>query len=64
MKKIVVDQDRCIGCGACVGIASDTFEFNEDGLSIVKNDEVTEEATDAMNSCPVDAISIEEDKNN
>lgn len=60
MKKVVVDKDKCIGCGACVGIASDTFDFDDDGLSKVIDSNVTDEAKDACESCPTDAISIEE----
>lgn len=31
MKKIIVDDEKCIGCGACVAIDSEHFDFNEDG---------------------------------
>lgn len=57
---IKLDQEKCIGCGACVAIASNNFDFNDDGLSEVKNNEITEETKDAVDSCPVSAISIEE----
>ena len=58
--KLVVDKDICIGCGACQAIAPDVFEIDDDGLatSIVEeiNDEVSEDAIDAKEGCPVDAI--------
>lgn len=62
MKKVIVDQDKCIGCGACVSTANETFDFNEDGLSTVINDTVTEAVENIVNDnvCPVDAISIDE----
>lgn len=60
MEKVFVDHDKCVGCGACVAIAPDTFEFNDDGLSSVKDPKVTDEAKEAMETCPYSAISIKE----
>lgn len=58
--KFKVDKDLCIGCGACQAIAPDVFEIDEDGLAhtIVDEvaDEVTEDAIDAKEGCPVNAI--------
>ena len=58
--KLVVDKDICIGCGACAAICPDVFEIDEDGLavSIVEsiNEEVQEDAIDAKEGCPVNAI--------
>lgn len=62
MEKVKVDQNVCIGCGACVAIAPETFDFNDEGLSTVKDDTVTENAKNASESCPVSAISIIEDE--
>ena len=64
MKKIEVNQSTCIGCGACVQIARDAFKMNEKGLSvpIVEVVEgVTPEIIEAMEACPVNAITIEDD---
>lgn len=36
MKKLVVDQDKCIGCGACVALAPEVFELRDDGKAQVK----------------------------
>ena len=58
--KIKVNQESCIGCGACAAIAEDLFELNDDGLSQAKVTEVPEEkaeqATEAMEGCPTGAI--------
>jgi len=55
-----VDKDICIGCGACAAICPDVFEIDDDGLakSIVDvvPEEVNEDAIDAKEGCPVDAI--------
>ena len=31
--KLNVDQEKCIGCGACVAIAPENFDFDEDMLA-------------------------------
>ena len=33
MEKVRVNQEACIGCGACMAIASDVFEINDEGLA-------------------------------
>ncbi len=63
MKKIMVDVDICTGCGLCVDICPEVFEMKDD-VSIVKTTEVSEEvavkAKEAQESCPAEAIIIEE----
>ena len=58
--KVKVNQDACIGCGACVAIADDIFEINDEGLSEAKVDTVSDDnadkAREAMESCPTGAI--------
>lgn len=58
--KLSVDQEKCIGCGACVAISPENFDFNEDGLSFVKSEEITEKTISAKEACPVYAITTEE----
>ncbi len=61
---IKVDENSCIGCGACVAIAPETFEFDEKGLSKpIEGAAVTDAAKEACGSCPVGAISVEETAN-
>ena len=68
--KLVVDKDICIGCGACAAICPDVFEIDEDGLAVSVvdeiNEEVMEDAIDAKEGCPVNAIKedTEEEKQN
>ena len=67
MEKIKVNKEKCLGCGMCVGINSDVFEFDDDGLTKVNNSNITddnkEEVEEAINSCPVSAIEkVEEEK--
>lgn len=58
--KVAVDQYLCIGCGICVGLCPKVFRIGEDGKSGVCQS-VTEETLspvqEAIDSCPVTAIS-------
>lgn len=58
--KVKVNQDSCIGCGACASICEDVFEIGDSGLSEVKVKEVPADKEDAckeaIESCPTAAI--------
>lgn len=64
--KLVVDKDICIGCGACAAICPDVFEIDDEGLATSIANEVAEEvmddAIDAKEGCPVDAIKEDKDE--
>ncbi len=66
MKKIKVNHEACIGCGACVAIAPDYFEFNDEGLSKPKKQDNLEspDLQNAIDSCPTSAISVGEAQEN
>ena len=59
-----VDKDTCIACGLCPSICPDCFDMEDDGKAGAIVDKVPESSIDsakeAQESCPVDAISIEE----
>ena len=57
MHKIVIDKEKCIGCGACVATCPETFDM-KDGKATAKNVEEITCEKDAKAGCPVDAISI------
>ena len=62
--KVKINEDSCIGCGACQSICEDVFELNDEGLSSIKVDEVEEKdhqaVRDAADACPTSAIEIKE----
>ncbi len=62
-RRVVVDQDECIGCGTCEGICPEVFQLDEEtGKSqVIKSEGGLEDLIqDAIDSCPVEAINWEE----
>ena len=58
--KVSVDENKCIGCGACISVCPEVFELNENGKSRVKQEETDLECCkEAKDICPVDAITID-----
>lgn len=63
-KKVIVDQDTCIGCNTCTLIDPDTFELNQSTFKaqVKKQPEtITPANQSAVDCCPVGAISIVEE---
>lgn len=62
--KAFVDRDACIGCGLCTTICPEVFEMDDEGIATVIADPIPadakETAIEAKDSCPTEAISIEE----
>ena len=61
--KAKVIEDKCIGCGQCMGIIDTVFQIrDEDGIAHVIVDEIEEkdmeEVEMAKESCPTEAIEI------
>lgn len=71
MAKIIHDKEKCIGCGSCVAICSKYWKMAEDGKVNLLNSNLNKETgnfelevkslecnQDAIDSCPVQCISI------
>ena len=56
MKKVVINKDKCLGCGMCVGIESDVFDFDDDGLAKVNNDNINDAIYDASKKLNQDTV--------
>lgn len=56
---IIIDADACIGCETCVELCPDVFEMDGGGeKAIVTDPDSTAECVDeAIDTCPVEAIS-------
>ena len=61
--KVRIDEDACVGDGTCVEVCPEVFEMRGD-LAVIKINEIPEEleekCREAADSCPVEAIIIEE----
>ncbi|MDO8623279.1 MAG: ferredoxin [archaeon] len=53
---IKVDKNKCIGCGACESICEKVFKL-KDGKAYVKEQKNFPCVQEAIDSCPVNAIS-------
>ncbi len=69
MSKIILEKEKCINCGSCVGVCPKHFESGEDGKAHLKNstpenkNEVLEVDSvdcieDAVDVCPVQCIQL------
>lgn len=61
--KVKVDQEKCIGCGACPSLVPEVFDFNDEGLAQtivdIVPEELKEQTKEAIENCPVEAIKEE-----
>lgn len=61
--KVTVDEDLCLGCGICEGLAPEVFSLANEPFAEVLLDPVPEEYQDAVQEaaeeCPEEAISVE-----
>lgn len=61
--KAIVNQDTCIGCGLCISTVPEVFEVNADGKAEAcghTTDENRAAVQEAIDACPVQAISTED----
>ena len=54
---IKIDKEKCIGCGLCASICEQVFEMNKEFKAEVKSQKDLPCVKDAIESCPVEAIS-------
>lgn len=61
--KPIVNQEKCIGCGFCAGVASEVFQMNEENKSEVIEgvdySQFEDKIKQAVEGCPVQAIAVE-----
>ncbi len=58
--KITLDQNKCIGCQACVQIDPKTFKTNPKNfkVDVINPHAINKNTKSAAQSCPIDAITI------
>jgi ferredoxin len=58
--KIIIDSQKCVGCGRCTEICHTVFQLSDQGKAEVKvNNELPECAKKASDECPTEAIHVE-----
>ncbi|BBE30748.1 ferredoxin [Tepiditoga spiralis] len=59
--KVFVEKETCIGCGVCENLCPDAFAIQDDGKAVaIEGASEAPCVQDAADSCPVQAIIIEE----
>ncbi len=60
--KIIIDKNKCIGCGSCAAVCPDYFKLGKNGKSelIKQPKEQTPELKDAAASCPAQCIEFKD----
>ena len=64
MKSIVIDIEKCVGCGRCTEICPTSFSLNSEGKSEVINENDIECAKKASDECPQGAITVDDNNIN
>ena len=61
VKKPVIDESLCIGCGTCPAMCPKTFGIRDsDGIAYVRSSVIDDDVQDAIEACPTEAITWEE----
>ncbi len=64
--RAIVDRGLCIGVGNSVAVAHTVFEINAESKAVVIDAPTVNQAklVEAAESCPVNAITVEDDQGN
>ncbi len=52
-----IDKEKCIGCGLCAQVCGEVFEIGDDSKAKVKAQKDLPCVKEAIEQCPVNAIS-------
>lgn len=58
-KQVVIDEEKCTGCGTCAAIAEDCFALNEETEKAYVTDAGAcseDDIQEAIDTCPEEAI--------
>ena len=57
---VSVDKDKCIGCGACESICGSVFKLVDGKSTVIEGADTNASCVkEAVDACPVKAISVE-----
>jgi ferredoxin len=54
---IKINKEKCIGCGLCASLCKEVFAMGRDGKADVRGQKKIPCVKEAIESCPVSAIS-------
>ena len=57
---VIVDKDKCIGCGECVDVCPVNVYEMKDGKSEPVNEDECIGCESCVEACPVEAITVKE----
>ncbi|HBV58221.1 MAG TPA: ferredoxin [Candidatus Magasanikbacteria bacterium] len=60
---IIIDKEKCIGCGTCVALSPGSYKWSEDNLkaeAILPPGDELQAVKDAASACPTLAIVVKE----
>lgn len=62
--EVRIDRDLCVGFGDCIAAAPEAFELDDDGIAVFLRPENVSRETllEACTSCPVDAITVRDER--
>ena len=62
--KVIVDRDLCQGIGNCVALAPEVFQLDKENKAVSTHieDINQEKIREAAESCPLDAIILQDDE--
>ncbi len=58
--KVIVDKDKCTGCGECVDVCPVSVYEMKDGKSDPVNEDECIGCESCVEACPVEAITVKE----
>jgi ferredoxin len=64
--KVKIDRDLCVGIGNCVAVAPTVFKLDKENKAIVQDQSSLseEKLMSAAESCPMNAVIVEDDQGN
>ncbi|MBN1406103.1 MAG: ferredoxin [Candidatus Omnitrophica bacterium] len=61
MAKVFVDESLCTGCGLCESTCPEVFKVENNVAKVTSEDTSSCDIQDAVDNCPVTAITLEAD---
>ncbi len=58
-----VDEEKCVGCGTCKAICPNVFDVVDGKAKVLQSEDCAEcDCQSVVNSCPVQAITMEDEE--